>query len=113
MLAFVICEALDGKVWQAEARFLVRSARDLRALLDSAGLGDRGHQPDVSVTVRGDLLMEDRRVSGRTVLTTEEVARLAAVAEPNERAQLTAWHAFARTLEDAGRPARLIFWFVG
>ena len=112
MLAFVICEALEGQVWQAEARLLVRSARDLRALLTSAGLGDRGHAPDVSVTVRGDLLMEDRPVSGHTVLNAGEVAGLAARAEPGDRARLSAWHAFAQALEDAGRPARLVLWFV-
>ena len=113
MLAFVICEALEGRTWQVEARFFVRSGRDLRALLTAAGVGDRGHLPDVSVTVRGDLLMEDRKVSGRTFLAAAELEALAGQASPEDQPRMRAWHAFVRTLEAGSRPTRLIVWFVG
>lgn len=113
MLAFVICEALEGRAWQVEARFFVRSGRDLRALLTAVGVGDRGHLPDVSVTVRGDLLMEDRKVSGRTFLAAAELAGLAEQAPPEDQPRLRAWHAFTQKLEDSGKPTRLIVWFVG
>lgn len=112
-LAYVICEAQDGGPWRAEARFLVSSGRDLRALLEGAGLADRGHPPDLSATVRGDLVMEDRPVSGHTALTAADLAVLVSLTSPAEQPRLRAWQAFAGALEASERSVRLIVWFVG
>lgn len=111
-LAFVVCEALEAGEWQAEARFLVRNARSLEYLLVEASLDARGHPPDVSATVQTDLLFEESAVSDQTFVTFSELARLTVPASMEDYPRLAAWDAFARALEQSGRAARLVIWFV-
>lgn len=111
-LAFVVAEALEAGEWQAEARFLVRNARSLEYLLVKAGLDARGHPPDVSATVQTDLLFEEHAVSDPTFVTYSELARLSVPASVDDWPRLAAWDGFLRGLEQSGRSARLVVWFV-
>lgn len=111
-LAFVVVEALEAGEWQAEARFLVRNARSLEYLLVEAGLDSRGHPADVSATVQTDLLFEEGVVSDLTFVTFSELARLSVSASLEDWPRLAAWDGFLRGLEQSGRSARLVIWFV-
>ena len=111
-LAFVVVEALEAGEWQAEARFLVRNARSLEQLLVEAGLDARGHPPDVSATVQTDLLFEEGAVSDQTCVTFSELPRLSVPASLDDLPRLAAWDGFLRGLEQSGRRARLVVWFV-
>lgn len=111
-LAFVVCEALDGGEWQAEARFLVRNASSLLELLQASNLDGRGLPANASATVQTDLLFEEGRVSDQTCVTFSDLPRLTLPAALEDYPRMAAWDGFLRGLEHSGRPSRLLIWFV-
>ncbi len=114
-LAFVVAEALEAGEWHAEARFLVRNARELLHLLEAAALAGRGLPDDASAMVHTDLLLEEQAgnvVSDATLVTFSELPRLSVAAALGDLPRLAAWDGFLRGLEQSGRLARLVVWFV-
>ncbi|MDV6374583.1 hypothetical protein [Deinococcus arenicola] len=98
--------------WQAEARFMIANADELFGLLTVAGVSGRLHPPQLSTQVSADLLFEDGDIIGETWLIRPDLAQMWPHAASELRELISAWDAFARALENAGRATRLIVWFI-
>lgn len=111
----MVAEALEAGEWHAEARFLVRNARELLHLLEGAALAGRGLPDDASATAHTDLLLEEQTgnvVSDATFVIFSELPRLSVAAALGDLPRLAAWDGFLRGLEQSGHSARLVVWFM-